>query len=280
LRNFCERWLKKGSVILSYPLMSKIEKSNAKLAKIWGCTARTIARWRKDKAPFDDKDAMQSWLTARKNLPSGTRALLSGNNGAKISAAVEIEDETSPGIGAASALRRLEAIERALYKTLEAALKAGDPSAIKSARENWLAVGNQLRQYDRQVERDRRTAGELIPKAEIEKHAKALAYFTRRSMASAADSLSTVLPGMNPMEAGAALRQTLWENFCTTLAALSSKDSPSKLPGWFVAAAIHDLECVFADPQGIINERRIVFEALFDEAAKVMAAVKSQPISG
>ena len=161
--------------------------SDAKLASKWGCDTRTIRRWRKGGAPLGDVKEMHVWLATRKSLPPGTAAILASRSARVLSAAASaVDTETS---GAASALRRLETAERACYRMLQSALKSGSPPAIKASRENWLAVGNQLRQYDRQIERDQRDAGELIPRAEVEKHVGHFAFWMRMACRQAASAM-------------------------------------------------------------------------------------------
>ena len=50
----------------------------AELAKRYGCDVRTIARWRKEKAPLGDPAAMAVWLAERRVAPAGSASALGG----------------------------------------------------------------------------------------------------------------------------------------------------------------------------------------------------------
>ena len=50
----------------------------AELAKLYGCDVRTIARWRKEKAPLGDPAAMAVWLAERRVAPAGSASALGG----------------------------------------------------------------------------------------------------------------------------------------------------------------------------------------------------------
>lgn len=135
------------------------------LARRWACDARTIRRWRKDRAPLDDDNRMREWLSGRKNLPPGTIRLLGKRTPAKVNA---IEMDAVGDAGAGPALARLESTELKLFDTLQSALAAGDPFAIRTARDSWLRVSAELRRYDLQVERERRVRQEMLPRGDVE----------------------------------------------------------------------------------------------------------------
>ena len=68
--------------------------------------------------------------------------------------------------GAPAALDRLAVEEARLYREME---EADSAAARSMARGEWLKVSEQLRRHDLAVEEARRGAGELIPRAEVEK---------------------------------------------------------------------------------------------------------------
>lgn len=245
---------------------------NSKLAKAWGCSPFTISRWRNQGAPLADKAAMAQWLAARKNLPTGTRAILAKANGAAASAMVADAASDNVSIGAASALRRLEQAEKTTYRLLQTALKSGNPSGIKLARENWLSIGNQLRQYDRQVARDQRDAGELIPRRDIEAHVRHFMKCLRLAGQSAANSMAPRLIGCDAVDLSEAMKRSFWENMLSVFAVSASAKCPAQVPGWMIAVAQEDMAHTLRDVPEAVDMRRQMFESVFDEMVKANAS--------
>ena len=239
-----------------------MKTSDSKLAQKWACDTRTIRRWRKDGAPLASVKEMNVWLAGRKSLPPGTTAILASRSARVLSAAASaVDSETS---GAASALRRLETAERACYRMLQSALKSGSPPAIKASRENWLAVGNQLRQYDRQIERDQRDAGELIPRTEVEKHVGHFAYWLRLAARQAASTmLDQVTDYPDKVAAFNAVTGQLWDNILSALSVYSSKPCAAQLPAWWLKAACGSLDDAFTATEATVTSRRGALEQIF-----------------
>src|SRR5436309_2569060 len=104
-------------------------KNDLKLAKEWGCSARTIQVWRRAGAPLESKAKMRAWLTSRKNIPAGTARLLHKTR-KRETATAAIEEHELPE-GAASALSRLEEAEATAFRDFKAATESGDGVTIK-----------------------------------------------------------------------------------------------------------------------------------------------------
>ena len=256
-----------------------MKPTDTKLAQKWGCDTRTIRRWRKDGAPLANQKAMHTWLAGRKSLPPGTQAILASRSARVLSAAASaVDSETS---GAASALRRLETAERACYRMLQSALKSGSPPAIKASRENWLAVGNQLRQYDRQIERDQRDAGELIPRTEVEKHVGHFAYWMRlASRQAAATMLDQVTDYPDKVAAFNAVTGQLWDNILSALSVYSSKPCAAQLPPWWIRAACASLDDAFSGSEKTVASRRGALEELFAGLVQGNAQARLEKLTG
>ena len=60
------------------PAKPSLTATVAELAKRYGCDVRTIARWRKEKAPLGDPAAMAVWLAERRVAPAGSASALGG----------------------------------------------------------------------------------------------------------------------------------------------------------------------------------------------------------
>jgi hypothetical protein len=238
--------------------------SDSKLALKWGCDVRTIRRWRKAGAPLASAGKMAVWLTARKNLPPRTEAILSGQS-AKVMSKASASSETEGNTGAAGALRRLESAERVTYKMLQTALKSGSSPAIKTARENWLAIGNQLRQYDLSVARDRRDSGELIPRAEMEAHAASFMYWLRMAAHRAAQKMAGLLSlTRDTVTISNAVREQFWDDMLSALAALASKPGKMHVPEWWIASATKGMDGGFTDPGSAVAKRQQALEQVFE----------------
>jgi hypothetical protein len=147
----------------------------AGIAQEWACSERTARRWKAQGAPLSNPARLRVWLAGRKNLPQATRAKLAGEARTRRAHVAAEADIDASEIGAPAALRRLEASEATAYRLLQSGIAAGDPLEIKLARESWLKIGDSLRRYDLLVEKSRRDAGELVPRAEVE---TAVARFT------------------------------------------------------------------------------------------------------
>src|ERR1051326_1326977 len=119
------------------------KKADEKLAQQWRTTVRTIARWRAAGAPLQAPARMRAWLASRKNLPTGTLALLAEQR--RKSTSQDLTEDAVLVGGAAQALHNLEKMEARTFRALEQAMARGDATEIKNMRENWLRVSAELR---------------------------------------------------------------------------------------------------------------------------------------
>jgi len=162
--------------------------SESALAVKYGCTPRTIRRWKRDNAPLGDAQAMTKWLSSRRTLPADTGVLLSKR---RTRAAKAATVTTAPeNEGAAFALRRLEKAEAAAYRQFQAATTTGDAISVKSSRENWLRISEQLRAYDLAVESTRRECGDLVERKVLIKLAEGLGVHLRTGFNAAMHSIA------------------------------------------------------------------------------------------
>jgi hypothetical protein len=247
-------------------------KQSVKLARKWKCDQRTIYRWQKAGAPLDSADdEMLSWLAAQKTLPAATQAMVN----ARLAKSVSDDDLPTDNLeGAAAALRRLEAAERTTYKMLQAALKTGNPSGIKVARENWLAIGNQLRQYDRQVARDQRDSGELIKRASVEYWLGIFIHDLVVASRVGAGPLGVkLISTQDPITAGEVLRADWIEHIFDTVASWTSHAKCGhSLPLWWRGVMVKALNPSFRNVEESITER----EKVFQTALKLIAGAASE----
>ena len=147
--------------------MSKPAAPNlSALAKKMGVSRQSVHTWKNEGAPLHDEKKLRSWLAARKNIAKGvikTSAALPAKAGKKLAA-------SQGTAGAAEALKRLEQAELQAFERLQAAIGSGeDAVAQNELRKSWLSISESLRKFDLLVEANRREAGELVPREELEK---------------------------------------------------------------------------------------------------------------
>jgi hypothetical protein len=209
------------------------------IAAEYGCSVRTVARWKREGAPLDDPIQTRAWLATRKNLPAATRAKLATEakrRRTRIASESDAESE-AVGIGAAAALRRLEQSEAESYNLLQSAIREGEPMEIKCARENWLKIGDSLRRYDLLVEKGRRDAGELIPREEIEGHISAFVRFFKIACLRLTNSLAPQLGGLSVADIHDVLKRAILEDILLAFAAIAVRPCAARLPDWFISSA-------------------------------------------
>ena len=165
-------------------LMHKLQKTTVRstmktpsqLATQYRTTTRTIRRWKAAGAPLSSPEEMTAWLASRRS------------NGVEPPAdkpTQKIEPVSTPGttppaaVGAGPALRRLEQAEADAHERLQAAIVAGDATAIRAGRRHWLEVTAELRRSDVSLEASRRDASESIPRHEIEQALKFLGWLLK-----------------------------------------------------------------------------------------------------
>jgi len=141
-------------------------KTDDKLAEKWACDPHTIRRWRKAGAPLSNEKRMRTWLAGRKHLPPGTTTLIQESRAVETSNFASADQKLPTG--AAFALKRLEQMEARMFTQLSRAMEGGDPIEVKTARESWQKVCEQLRKADLAIEQSRRDAGELVPREQVE----------------------------------------------------------------------------------------------------------------
>lgn len=143
-------------------------------AKKWACDERTIRRWRKQGAPLDDGNKMREWLSGRREIPAGTASILTRKR------ATQKPTRAKPGLpGAANALQRLEQAEEEAHRAFKKAEASGDVVTIAAARKHWLALTEQLRKFDLQIEETKKQSGEeeVLKRKVTVKFARAIAYW-------------------------------------------------------------------------------------------------------
>ena len=172
--------------------------SKPQYAAIYGCSTRTIARYRAAKAPLDDPAAMMAlWASNKLTPPSasqkGQDAILADYAAATGKPVRQTEEKppaskpgplpgffasafgsaatAAPGSmeeGAPAALRRLQTMEVDAKRTLQGIDQKAEPLTYKAALNNYLRISESLRKFDLLVEQNRRDAGELVPRGEAE----------------------------------------------------------------------------------------------------------------
>lgn len=205
---------------------------------------------------------MREWLATRRQIPNATREGLRAAANERLAGVANAP--TSSPTGAPAALRRLEGTEERLFRLLETALQSGDPVGVKLARENWLAVSDSLRRFDLLVERARRDTGELISRAECERHVNAFVRHTKIAIMRAIGALAPQLAGeSDPGEIANTLAPALVDQILNALAVLSAAPSTLRLPGWFVDAALAPIDETLSDADRALRARAdVVKEAL------------------
>ena len=181
--------------------------STPRYAAIYGCSTRTITRYRNEDAPLDDPPAIFDLWAANKLTPPAALAKGQEIIVAEYAAAVgkpvakvarppataplgkqgeEPRDEEieKPSEGAEHALQRLEELEATAHRELILANKSGDPVRIKRTLDGYLKISESLRRYDSQVADSRRDSGQMIPRAEAELAIEMAATWLRLSVRS------------------------------------------------------------------------------------------------
>ncbi len=213
--------------------MKNRTRTAATLAKKYGCTARTIRSWRAENAPLHSPARMRAWLAGRKNIPPGL-AVATEQGEPSLPGTIDAPEAT----GAAGALHRLERAEVSAYSRLQAALKRRDPLAIKTCREGWLHLTDQLRHFERAISDDKRHRGLLVSRTEIETALAWLGYAMRLASESIAPQLTTEMSGSTDLHRFRnILRRT---NYATAVVGFSCLKTWG-VPGWLIEALSSDL---------------------------------------
>lgn len=158
-------------------------------------------------------------------------------------------------VGAGAALRRLETSELAAWNDLQTAIADGNPLRIRLCRDTWLKTSESLRRYDLQLEQSRRDAGELLPRAELERLSRNFTTHFKNACTQACNSLAPKLAGSAPSTICAELHSMLFDSICTGFATMAAMKSPSQLPPWLIASATKPLASTYTTAPEIIAER-------------------------
>jgi hypothetical protein len=149
------------------------KKTDTQLAKRYGTDTRTIRAWRKAEAPLLNHKSMLEWVSTRQRIPARLASKHEKGD------TVETPNATTEQPGAAAALGRLERMELTAHARMQRALSGSDPLAIKSARESYLRIMEQLRHMERAISEDKRQRGELVSRKEVVDGLRFLGYCMR-----------------------------------------------------------------------------------------------------
>jgi hypothetical protein len=247
------------------------------LAARYSCDRRTITNWKRQGAPLHDPKRMRRWLAGRKNLPPGTRGQLATEANAR-RAKVAADAEGSVNIGAAAALKRLEAAEVKAFALLQNAIQAGDPFEVKTARENWLKIGDSLRRYDLLVAKERRETGELVQRGEVEKHIARFIQHLKIALLRVSHTLAAeVAAAPSSADAHALLWPAIFDQAINSLAVLAVAPSQMALPPWFIDAAIKPIGDTINDAPGLFAERAKAVKEMLEALAEATTRRQGLP---
>ena len=247
----------------------KKRQTDADLADLYNCDERTIRNWRKDGAPLHDADAMPGWLASRKNVPPGT-----GVPSADAPIPIIQFDGMTEEVGAPAAMRRLAEAEVNAAKNYQQAMRSQNPILIKNTLNAWLETVDALRKYDSQIEASRRDSGELLPRAELERILRSVAWYLRisgqQAIAAACEVTEPIWRVKEPWEMNKILCRLHWETLMNTFASLASHadGQEMEIPGWAIQALSSDLEFVLKDVPEVIKRRAEAIEILVKHNAK------------
>lgn len=181
--------------------MNKPPPSARVLATIYACSERSIRNYRAEGAPLHDPAAMFEWWASRKNLPKGAAAKglsaiqaaftdvvgpapaskpVSAPSGSVELPATSLAEDVPAG--AAHELRWLEKLAVEARRNLIHARGGGDPVAMKQTLDAYLKITESLRKFDNQVAAERRDAGEMVARAQIEFVLRGVIVWTRRGI--------------------------------------------------------------------------------------------------
>ena len=179
--------------------------------------------------------------------------------------------------GAASALTRLERAEVAAYNRLQRALREDDAINIRTSRESWLEIANQLRQYEKAVSQDARERGLLVSRVEVENGLKTFSNAIRCTTDGASWHLVQAIKGeANDVRAMQLFRKFTWCSAITAMAAGVVR----QVPPWIIEAFSADLKnCLTAGTDEQIQAQAELFNQLLKDAGETSAqlVIESTP---
>lgn len=250
-------------------------KAMSEYAARYGVHKATVARWAKAGVDLENPDAVAAYRGSKKQ---GRKSPTEDKSAAEAERYLPGALAAADGLegGAAAALKRLEDAERASYAQFQAALAEGDGFQIKVARETWLKMGDSLRRYDATVAEARRAAGAVLPKSEVERILRVLAYYLRIAgrtlFIGAADGWAAE---DRPELIAAEAEELLGEGLLLGVANLiATSEGGMAVPGWVAAALTSDLETFFAEVGPALENRT---EALRQAAEILENARKNAP---
>jgi hypothetical protein len=170
---------------------------------------------------------------------------LAAKDGAKRGKRSAVENVTLPQLdaseiagdkGAEAALHALAEYELKLRNQLRKAEEAGDVRAAEVIFQRWLRVTQQLRQFDAQIELERRDSGSLIPREEAEQALLNLAVWMNMAAILLAQDIAggAIATGSSLIDAKLAVESILRSKI--TAAIKFSAASKSPIPGWAIKA--------------------------------------------
>lgn len=255
--------------------MKKPKHPHKYYAEKYGVTVPTVGRWRKRGIDLDDDAAVKSYM-AQKDHGGKPRK---GEKSEKVELPAKLSKPLSADAeekGAAATLARLESAEKEAYVQFQLAIESADIFQIKTAREGWLKLSDSLRRYDLMVEESRREKGALLPKDEVERILKVLAYYIRiagrQMILGSADRVAAL---DRPELVAAELEQILGEQIMLGVAALvATSEGDIEIPGWVGDALISDLDTFFRDAKTNLAARA---EAIAGAAKVITTKRKNRP---
>jgi hypothetical protein len=130
------------------------------IAELYNVSYHTAGEWLKKGCPKESGTEQDKWVASQKRTHNKSLDNTTAVNTPVKQHTPQLSDKS----GASQALSRLEAEELFYYNELENAKASGDAMGIRTARDNWLKIGDSLRKYDIALEEARRTSGVSIPK--------------------------------------------------------------------------------------------------------------------
>jgi len=139
----------------------------------YGVSIRTIKRWAKNGAPFDEPERMAAdWskkMTQRVPDAIACKPVkVEQVDLPEVKPPVELLPVGDDEVGVMASLKRLNNAEVLAYRKYEDALKAGDTGEIRAALRNWNDISTQARPMVKVAREDELARRELIPRSVAE----------------------------------------------------------------------------------------------------------------
>lgn len=145
----------------------------AEMERVYGRSRRSIEKWRG--APLDRPEEMAEWWRRNRKhrVPPVLLALEAreAGEGREVPAVGEAEEQVDlegcEARGAGEMLDQVRKVTALYYGKLQAALRAGDVVAARSAEEGWNRAALRQRQWEKDVTRIQLEQGEALTIAEV-----------------------------------------------------------------------------------------------------------------